>query len=222
MTRYLTAIVVSYLIFASVLANDWESLPPMPTARSEMSAVAWGNTIYVPGGLGGTRSFEAFDTQQGHWLKLPQMPEGRHHIAIAAYQAKIYVFGGADGNWRASDSSFVFDIETGQWSRVASMPAVRYAAAAAVIGSYIYVVGGDGPGGHTLRYDPAGNRWQELAAPRLRREHTTAVSRNGQLLLIGGRWSGVGELADVELYDPATDSWREAPDLAVARAGSRR
>lgn len=95
MTRYLTAIVVSYLIFASVLANDWESLPPMPTARSEMSAVAWGNTIYVPGGLGGTRSFEAFDTQQGHWLKLPQMPEGRHHIAIAAYQAKIYVFGGS-------------------------------------------------------------------------------------------------------------------------------
>lgn len=39
------------------------------------------------------------------------------------------------------------------------------------------------------------------------------------MLLIGGRWSGVGELADVELYDPATDSWREAPDLAVARGG---
>ena len=106
----------------------------MPTARSEMSAVAWGNIIYVPGGLGGTRSFEAFDTQQGNWRKLAHMPEGRHHIAVAAYQAKIYVFGGADDSWRASDSSFVFDIETGRWSRLASMPAVRYAAAAAVIG----------------------------------------------------------------------------------------
>ncbi|MDH3632757.1 MAG: hypothetical protein OER98_16670 [Gammaproteobacteria bacterium] len=219
MTRYLTAMVAAYLIFSSAMADDWERLAPMPTARSEMSAAVWGNVIYVPGGLGGTRSFEAYDTLKEQWVELPQMPEGRHHIAIATYKAKLYVFGGADDSWRASDSSFVFNIQTGQWSRVAPMPAVRYAAGAAVIGSYIYVVGGDGPGGHTLRYDPASNRWKKLVAPRIRREHTTVVESSGQLVLIGGRWPGVGELANVEIYDPATNSWREGPKLATARGG---
>ena len=218
MSRFFFPILLGLLLIGPVRA-DWWDLEPMPTPRSEMSAAAVGDLIYVPGGLGGMRRLEAYDTRRNRWLELQSMPEGRHHIAIAAYQGKIYVFGGADSEWRASDSTFVFATSDGQWSRAAPMPAVRYAAAAVSVGPFIYVVGGDGPGGNTLRYDPARNQWRVMAKNLQRREHTTAVNHFGEIMIIGGRWSGVGELASTEIFDPQDNAWRPGPALNIARGG---
>ena len=41
----------------------------------------------------------------------------------------------------------------------------------------------------------------------------------GRIYALGGRWSGVGELTSVEVYDPAADSWMTAPSLQIARGG---
>ncbi len=212
-------LLIGLALLAASGVNAWEAIAPLPTARSETAAVVWANSIYVPGGLGGTRSFEALDTASGRWRALPPLPEGRHHPAVAAYDGKIYVFGGADSRWRASAASFVYDIARASWRHGKDLPAVRYAAAAVVIEPFIYVVGGDGPGGHTLRYDPARDHWTTLPPTLMRREHTGAVARDGQIIVAGGRWAGVGELDSSEVFDPTTRRWRQGPRLRTARGG---
>ena len=200
-------------------AAEWQPLPPMPTARSETAAAAWQGRIYVPGGLGGTRALEAFDAFEERWIALPPLPDGRHHAAVAVKGGRLFVFGGADSDWRASATTYVYDIERERWSRGADMPAVRYAAAAVEQGPYIYIVGGDGPGGNLLRYEPALDRWITLAPNRQRREHLAAVAVDDRLLAIGGRWTGIGEIAGSEWYDPRTGRWQAGPSLNAARAG---
>lgn len=219
MLRVALSLILNLSMAANAVAADWEMLPSMPSARSEMSAAAWSDLIYVPGGLGGMRRFEAYDTQSNEWLLLPDLPDGRHHVAVAAYDGAIYVFGGADSGWRASASSYVYDISQSKWRQAAPMPAPRYAAAAVVLGEYIYVVGGDGPGGHLLRYDPAGDSWRSFAPNLQRREHTSAVAWQGRILAVGGRWSGVGELKSTEAFDPKTGAWSGEPRLNIARGG---
>jgi N-acetylneuraminic acid mutarotase len=51
------------------------------------------------------------------------------------------------------------------------------------------------------------------------REHTSAAVLDGKIYAIGGRWSGIGEMKSVEVYDPAGDTWSSAPDLQTARGG---
>ncbi len=219
LSSLLGGLLLGLVLLAPPRALAWEPIASMPTARSETAAAVWGDSIYVPGGLGGTRSFEAYDTGSGRWRALPPLPEGRHHPAVVAHDGKIFVFGGADASWRASAASFVFDIAGNAWRRGADLPAVRYAAAAVVLDDQIYVVGGDGPGGHTLRYDPQRDRWSTLPPTLHRREHTGASAHDGKILIAGGRWSGVGELDSTEIYDPAAHRWRDGPRLLTSRGG---
>jgi hypothetical protein len=52
------------------------------------------------------------------------------------------------------------------------------------------------------------------------RDHLAAVAFQNRVWALGGRTSFVGEqFANVEIYDPATDSWRTGPPLPVGRGG---
>ena len=45
------------------------------------------------------------------------------------------------------------------------------------------------------------------------REHIAIAVLNEKLYVIGGRWSGKGNLAVVERYDPESDSWARLPNF---------
>ena len=52
------------------------------------------------------------------------------------------------------------------------------------------------------------------------RDHLGAVAFQGRVWALGGRRSFFGEqYANVEIYDPATDSWRTGPPLPAGRGG---
>jgi len=52
------------------------------------------------------------------------------------------------------------------------------------------------------------------------RDHLAAVTAGGRIWAVGGRASFFGtQYANVEVYDPATDSWRAGPPLPDARGG---
>jgi N-acetylneuraminic acid mutarotase len=77
------------------------------------------------------------------------------------------------------------------------------------------------------RYDPETGNWEILAdAPRAR-DHFQAVLANGSIYLPGGRNTKASEgvfgntIAEVDVYDPATDSWITLPNnLPTRRAGN--
>lgn len=213
----LIKIAMAVLVFP-VMA-EWKEGTAMPTPRSEMPAAYLNGYIYVPGGLGGMRKFQAYEVTKDRWKTLAPLPAGRHHLMSAHYNGKIFVFGGADEAWHPTDTAWVYEPEINRWQNLAPMPEPRFAGAAVVLDNYIYVIGGNGPSGKLLRYDPLQNTWKPLASNRQRREHIGGVAFQGKLVVVGGRFRGVGELKSTEIYDVRKDQWYFGPLLNSVRAG---
>lgn len=198
---------------------EWQSLTPMSIPRSEMSATLVDGKVYVPGGLGGLRIFQAYDIATDHWETLGPLPDGRHHLMTVSHKGKVYVFGGGDENWRPTDSAWVYDVNTNRWRLLTTMPEPRYAGAAVALGDFIFVVGGAGPTGKTMRYNPKKDTWKMLESTYQRREHLAAVVIEEKIMVIAGRYRGVGELKSTEIYNVENNQWQKGPVLNIARGG---
>lgn len=131
-------------------------VPPMPTARHGMAAVALGDRIYLIGGVGGGRTLatvEAYEPATYTWETRAPMPTPRTSLAAVVWNGKIYAIGGS-----YLDVVEVYDPGTDTWRSATPMPTARYGPGAAVIGDRIYVVGGRTTGSYlaTLEvYAPA-------------------------------------------------------------------
>lgn len=148
--------------------QNWSELPPMPTPRGALAAVAVGDKIYVVGGVkippgvdlpdgltaGGPieilGTVEMFDTEKNSWTTLKPMTLPRNHHDVTELDGKLYVIGGAvgscfPGGWASNVSmNEVYDIATDTWSTRAPMPTARSGVGAATIDGKIYVIGGEG------------------------------------------------------------------------------
>ena len=79
------------------------------------------------------------------------------------------------------------------------------------------IIGGRAPN-ETWSFDPTSGRWDATLAPiPTYREHLAATTVGDQAWVIGGRETR--PLPTVEVYDPATDSWRMGPPLPAGRGG---
>lgn len=148
--------------------QNWSALPPMPTPRGALAAVAVGNKIYVVGGakipsgteladglnVGGPVAIlgttEVFDTETNTWTTLKSMPLPRNHHDAAYLDGKLYVVGGIIGSCfpggRSSNVSMneAYDIATDTWSTRAPMATARSGIGVAALDGRIYVIGGEG------------------------------------------------------------------------------
>src|SRR6516165_5735262 len=146
--------------------QNWSALPPMPTPRGALAAVAVDNRIYAIGGakipagmelpdglnvrgpveLVGT--IEVFDTEKNSWTTLKSMPLARNHHDVAYLDGRLYVIGGAigscfPGGWSSNvPMNEVYDIATETWSTRAPMPNARSAIGAAALDGKFYAVSG--------------------------------------------------------------------------------
>lgn len=123
------------------------------------------------------------------------------------------------------------EFHPGTWTSAGSMAQVRwFHAAAALPDGGALAVGGDpaygGPLRSAERYDPATNAW--TATPLMavaRSNHRVAVLQSGRVMASGGyNWNapynaapGYGAVRDVEIYDPATNTWTAAASLGTHR-----
>lgn len=207
----------------AIAGGQWAERTPMPTPRSEMPAALLDGIIYVPGGLGGPETFEAYDPVADTWTTLAPLPEGRHHFMFAAFDGKLYTFGGSPAGsfakWEAQDNVWVYDPATDSWDTdLTPLPEPRLAGAAVAHDNYIYVVGGTGGSRALLRYDPAHDEWAALADMGYDTEHTAAVVLGDEIYVLAGRWQN-DTITRVVIYDIAADRWREGPALNLERAG---
>jgi hypothetical protein len=90
----------------------------------------------------------------------------------------------------------------------------------------IYSIGGlgDGPDWPTLstveEYDPATDTWTTKTDMSRPRDDFSTTIVNGNIYAVGGsnRTGNVyAALSLVEVYDPTTDTWAEAPPMSIAR-----
>jgi N-acetylneuraminic acid mutarotase len=148
--------------------QTWSALPPMPTPRGALAAVAVDKRIYVSGGAkipadidlpdglsgGGpvelVGTLEVFDTETNTWSARKPMSLPRNHHDITYLDGKIYAIGGRVGScfsngWSSNVSmNEAYDIATDVWSTRAPMPTARSGIGVAALNGKVHVLGGEG------------------------------------------------------------------------------
>lgn len=168
----------------------------------------------------------SFMTALSAWTDRASMPTARSGLGVAASNSRIYAVGGV-GYDEIGAIVEEYNPATETWTTRASMPTPRsHFGVATASNGKIYAIGGNNGGALGLttveEYDPATDTWTAKASmPTPRLFLDVAVASNGKIYAIGGRgptvWSG--QLATVEEYDPATDTWTTRASMPTAREG---
>ena len=223
--RALTAGTLLIACTAEPAPSSWVQRTSMEIARSEIPAAVVGETIYVPGGLvstaqgvGVAASLEVYHAGTDTWKSAADLPAARHHSMSVAVDGLVYLVGGFGDAFDPWATGWVFEPEPSGWSEIADLPLSVGAGAAAEIEGIIYVAGGVPLGTSLYAYDPLSDTWATLPSMTQPREHTAAVTFQGDLWVLGGRWDEA-MLDTVEIYDPETGSWSSGPSLQEARSG---
>jgi N-acetylneuraminic acid mutarotase len=197
-------------------ALPWLPMPPPPEALGEVSAAVIGNWLYLLGD-GGPWTL-GFDLGTGRWDHpddhAARPGPGSHH-AGEVWDGKLFLFGGID---RGDGMVQIFDPAANRWRFGPPLPYAAGSMASALIGSQIYLAGGTGPHGTlstALRFDPAAETFTAIAPMPRPRNHAAAATDGRRLYVFGGRGPGSGDhnevangFDDVQIYDPATDTWQ--------------
>ena len=181
-----------------------------------------------------------FSTLQ--WQRKADMPTARSCFSTGTVDGKIFAIGGRlqletdEFGEIAISTVEMYDPKTDTWQRKADMPTKRSGVAVSVVDGKIYAIGGEkmkkvpmhtgwiheAEGLPTVEmYDPVTDSWTQKAdMPTSRKTRTCVVG--GKIYAIGGLAVGPmgkkrGQLATVEVYDPATDVWVTASRMHHAR-----
>ena len=126
-------------------ANTWTTLAPLPSARSDLAAVAHGGKIYVFGGCGGagnsTSEVLKYNPETDTWTSgLASMPTPRASLVAGHSGQRVFAIGGLDGG-SAFAVNEVYNIASDSWSTTTPMPTATLEAGTHSHGGRIYVVG---------------------------------------------------------------------------------
>jgi hypothetical protein len=212
-------------------SDTWSTVAPMPDARKGHAAVAMGSCIYVLGGfldgadnvVGYAASVLRFDTTQGIWVSVAPMPELRLEFAASAVGTDIFVFGGWNNLGGDQYCVLKYDTVANEWSTLAPMPHNCSDSSACVLDGLIYIVGADDIGSEVhnsnsevLRFDPVLCAWSTLALTLRSKAEGSSFVVGGYLYAAGGELL-LDEMACVERYDVATNTWTVVADMLEGR-----
>jgi len=182
---------------------------PVPVAFAQ--AVAVGDKIYVPGGIGSDQQaqdvLEIYDPAQDRWETGETLPRALGAYAAAAQGENLFLFGGFDGQ-AYLNSVYHYDVQSGRWEERKPMTQARGFLGAAAMGDLIYVVGGLDGDSESRRcdiYDPASDTWTPRAWMHAGRGGLALVAVREHLYAVGGGMEGY--LASGERYDRRLDEW---------------
>jgi N-acetylneuraminic acid mutarotase len=186
--------------FAQAANLKWQKAAPFPEPEEELYGASANGKMYVMGGYGEGGSPVGmnweYDPNTDKWTKKAGMPVKAHHAAMASYDGKIYVFGGY----------------------------TLYRPAGSTVG------GGWKPIDNAWEFNPATNTWKALAPLPTKRGSPIAAEVNGKIYVIGGTIGdpkiddgtvypnrSARSLGTNEVYDPATNTWRNANPMPTPR-----
>ncbi len=206
-------------------ANRWERKANLPEARDHAMAAALGGKVYVfGGGLGdATRTTFAYDPAADRWTRMQDMPFRRTAGGAAVVGADRMVVAGGTGD--SPQVTMSYDPSRDGWGMGPGplLPAPREHLAVTAAEGKVYVIGGRWEGAlkdTNLVADSIARQWRVLAPLPTARGGTAGGVVSGRIYVAGGEaFDPTRTFAQVEVYDPATNAWSEAPDLPTPRHG---
>ncbi len=215
------------------LTTDGDS--PGPRAGHTWTVDPSSGVAYLVGGAaeaGPLGDVWAYDLGADAWRQLDPGDDGpgaiTGHAAAWLDELGVVIFGGLDGAGVPSNALWAFDPSRAEWRRLevpGPAPAPRAATCMATADDgRLWVTGGLGAGEEPLAdtwvFDPAATTWTEVEAadpPEARSGHGCWWSRDGELLLFGGRTAAGPTGERWALEGAAANSPRWSP---VARSGA--
>lgn len=194
----------------------WIRADSMPVPLAEVAGGVVGRKLYLVGqGDPGTL---VYDLAAGRWEPINSAAArpivGDHHAA-EVFDGKLWLFGGL-GRY-AGGVVQIYDPIINEWRFGPRMPFAAGSSASAVIHGRFFVAGGivgDTTTGAGAVLDPATMRWTAIAPMPRPRNHAASATDGERLFVFGGRGPGSGAanvvangFADVQIYDPRTNSW---------------
>lgn len=229
-------------------SGTWSALPDMPVEQSEWHGAAVAAKLYGFGGEKQRDPFDnnkasnevrIYDPAAKTWgLAESRMPEARNHPTVISLGGKAYLLGGypqaccSSYPWPfGTTNNWEYDPATDTWKTLKPIPREFGAGGGVAYGGKIYLMGGTTTGqfnsvGRLHVYDPAADTWTEKTPMKFPREHCRAVVIEDKIYVVGGHTKPVDapnsqrtNRAEVEAYDPATDTWTTVTDLPQPRGG---
>ena len=221
-----------------LLGETWDdTLAPRPNPGNHHACEVIGDKLYLIGGLGGGSAgrVQIYDTVLDQWTLGTPMPWAGGSCSSALIGGQIYVCGGIVGNTTVSNLS-VYDPDLDLWDQggaLASMPTKVNHAGSATDGNQLWVFGGRQGGNFpqagldtVQSYNPNTNTWDSsdlvqssLEPLPLGRGGTgRAVFHKGEFYLFGGE-DAINAFAEVQVYRPSSNTWRDETDMPTARHG---
>ena len=224
-------------------AANSKTFATLPEPVNSFGGAVLGDWLYVYSGHIGKMHNYHVDTQSKHfrrlnlkdrttWEELPQGPQ-LQGVALVANDGKLYRVGGMSArnqpgkpNDLISVADFaMYDPETKTWTDLPPLPAPRSTHDAVVLDNRLYVVGGWTMGGgdsantdfcdDALVFDlkSPDAKWETLPTQPFHRRALAAATVAGKVYVLGGLTDESKVSKAVDVYDPATKSWAQGPEL---------
>jgi N-acetylneuraminic acid mutarotase len=219
---------------------NWTTITPSPVAREEGESLVIGNLIYAFGGFDDpafdcTNRADVYNMSTDTWTQLADMPETINHAGMIYDSAanNIWVIGGYTGDEDEPGINQVWEysLTNNTWAAGPSLPSGVGAPDVALIGRNIHVIDGltETPAGvevnttehWVMSLDNQQAGWTNAAAMPTPRNHSACVTVNGLIYVIGGQNATdeySGNIAEVDAYNPATDTWTTVASLPEGRS----
>lgn len=215
-------------------SREWDSAEPYPMRITAAAGAVVDDFFYVAGGGDGVRTraemfvFNPRLSPPGWEIRAP-MPHPRSGAAAVAFSDDKIYFIGREAQGKDPYMVQVYDPANDAWEARTAPCEVGYYAAAVALADRIVVFGGDEltRANHhkdeVLVYYPAADRWERATPMPVARCGGAAAMWRGKIYVFGGQdnppsgSSVYGAMARVDVYDPATDRWTRARDMAQPR-----
>lgn len=196
--------------------NTFSATGTMNSPRSAHTATLLPTgKVLIAGGFDGSRrleSAELYDPLTGTFTPTGSMTEPRSEYAAALLQdGQVLVTGGNRSSGQVLASAEIYDPVTGTFRLVGDMTMIRHKHAATTLrDGKALIIGGsdarDGRGRYASAevFDPTSGRFaavNAMNAERFKLPHAVVLLRTGRVLVAGGD-------ERVEVYDPATNTFR--------------
>ena len=203
----------------------WIRADTMPIALGEVAGGVIGRKLYLVGA--GDPHTLVYDLAAGQWEGLSAATSrpaiGDHHAA-EVLDGKLWLFGGLMHD--AEGAVQIYDPVSREWRFGPRMPFAAGSSASAVIHGRFYVAGGivgDTTTSAAAVLDPAAMSWSPTAPMPRPRNHAASATDGERLFVFGGRGPGSGAanvvangFADVQIYDPRSNTWTVSDGSANA------
>jgi serine/threonine protein kinase/N-acetylneuraminic acid mutarotase len=203
----------------------WRPIADARVALDAVTATEADGTIWIFGGMAAdnrvTGSHEGYDPAIDSWKGGEDLPVPVQHAMSATWQDTPIVLGG----WRTEGANSkvatdrVWRIVNSRWTELPPLLQPRAAGAAAVVGDRVIVTGGVDATGKLLNTTEIfdGTSWK-LGAPIPTPRQMLGAASDGKLVYTVGGTNGTADLAAVEAYDPAADTWTNLPEVPGRRS----